>query len=142
MTPDPEAWPRVVVSVVVFDPQGRVLLVRREDDGLWCCPGGHVDPGETVIAAAGREALEEAGVEVEVGRLVGVYSVFGDRAPTPGKHFVALSFLGRVLSGTPRPGGDELEARFFPTDALPPLRTNHRQRISDALEPGSTVVVD
>lgn len=124
--------PRVVVSGVVMDAAGRYLLVRRRDDGLWCCPGGHVDYAETVLAALHREVQEEAGVAIEVERLVGVYSVFGPSAPVPGKHYVALSFLCRHTAGEPRPGGDELEARFFGHAELPPLRSNHRARIDDA----------
>ena len=124
--------PRVVVSAVIQDARGHLLLVRRRDDGLWCSPGGHVDFGETVIEALHREVMEEAGVTMEVRRLAGVYSVFGARAPVPDKHYLALSFDCRHLAGDPRPGGDELDARWFPPDALPPLRSNHAERIADA----------
>lgn len=132
--------PRVVVSAVVRDGAGRILLVRRQDDGSWCCPGGHVDFGETVTEALHREVAEEAGVEIEVERPVGIYSVFGEKAPVPGKHYLAISFACRHAAGTPRPGADELEARWFSASELPPLRSNHAERIRDALAGGPVVV--
>ena len=62
------------VGAVVFDPDGRMLLVRRANEpgrGLWSLPGGRVEPGETDVAALVREVLEETGLTVTVGRLVG-----------------------------------------------------------------------
>lgn len=133
--------PRVVVTAVIRDASGRILLVRRKDDGLWCCPGGHVDFGETVEQALHREVMEEAGVAIERGRLVGVYSVFGPKAPVPGQHYLALSFDCRHVSGVPRPGEDELEARFFGKNELPPMRSNHAERIADCLAGGPEVLI-
>lgn len=60
---------------VIFDSTGaRVLLTRRSDNGQWCLPGGGMDPGESAAEACSREVLEETGLVVEVGRLIGVYS--------------------------------------------------------------------
>ncbi|MFN7975619.1 MAG: NUDIX domain-containing protein [Acidobacteriota bacterium] len=132
--------PRVVVSAVIRDRAGRFLLVRRKDDGLWCNPGGHVDFEETVLDALHREVLEEAGVTISVERLAGVYSIFGPTAPLPGRHYLALSFDCLYLAGDPRPGGDELDARFFAPSELPPLRSNHKRRIEDVLRGASVVV--
>ncbi len=54
---------------------GRVLLIRHSWYGVWCLPGGTVEPGESVAEAAVREAREETGLEVELTRLVGVFSL-------------------------------------------------------------------
>lgn len=142
MTGGGEPIPRVVVSAVVRDGGGRLLLVRRRDDGSWCCPGGHIDFGETLLEALHREVEEEAGVRIEVDRLVGVYSVFGAKAPLPGKHYLAISFACRHAGGEPRPGADELEARWFRDDevATLALRSNHLERIRDAAADGPVVV--
>lgn len=62
-------------GAVIFDPtRQRVLLIRRSDNGRWCLPGGVMDPGESATEACAREVLEETGLAVRVGRLVGVYS--------------------------------------------------------------------
>lgn len=52
---------RTVCGVIALDHVGRVLLVRRADDGTWGLPGGGVDPGEDWRAAARRECHEETG---------------------------------------------------------------------------------
>ena len=60
---------------VIFDSTGeRVLLVRRSDNGQWDVPSGGIDPGESAAEACAREVLEETGLVVEAGRLIGVYS--------------------------------------------------------------------
>ncbi|MBI4416191.1 MAG: NUDIX domain-containing protein [Euryarchaeota archaeon] len=55
---------------VIVDERGRVLLLRRADEGIWCFPKGHVEPGETPQAAAAREIREECGLLCMIGRKV------------------------------------------------------------------------
>lgn len=75
---DPAAPPansvKVAVSAVVQDNQGRILLIRRSDNGKYSIPGGGLEAGETVAQAVVREVLEETGIEVDVTDLVGVFS--------------------------------------------------------------------
>ncbi|MGH3942888.1 MAG: NUDIX hydrolase [Pseudonocardiaceae bacterium] len=59
---------------IVRNGLGRVLLVRRTDDGYWELPGGRIDIGESASAAVRREVAEETGVTIEVTGLAGVYS--------------------------------------------------------------------
>ncbi|WP_318656255.1 NUDIX domain-containing protein [Spongiactinospora rosea] len=72
---DPDApEPNSVVpggSAVVFDDDGRTLLHRRRDSGLWALPGGAMDLGKSISGAVIREVAEETGVLVEVTGLVG-----------------------------------------------------------------------
>ena len=75
---DPEA-PKAnrlipAASGVVTDELGRVLLIRRSDNDLWTIPGGSMEPGEDIATCCRREVLEESGIEVEIVRLVGIYS--------------------------------------------------------------------
>jgi 8-oxo-dGTP diphosphatase len=80
---------QIGAGVVFTDAEGRILLVRRAyADGSWTVPGGAVDAGETPLAAAHREVLEETGLDVQIGRLLGVDWI-PERPPKP----EALLFL-------------------------------------------------
>src|SRR5579863_9055581 len=94
---------RPVVSVVAAaqSPDGRWLLIRRADSGLWALPGGTLEWGETLREALAREMEEEAGISgVVPGRLVGVYSR-PDRDPR--FHGVTVVVLCEVNPPTARP---------------------------------------
>lgn len=91
--------PILSVSAIPILPDGRIILARRQDDGLWSLPGGIVDWGETVEACARRELREEIDVTlVVVDRLVGVYS---DPARDPRVHAAAVALAVQV-EGAPR----------------------------------------
>lgn len=61
-------------SVLVRDGAGRVLLLRRVDNGLWTIPTGGLKKGETIRECGIRECLEETGIEIEITGLVGVFT--------------------------------------------------------------------
>ena len=68
-------------SVIPVLPDGRIVLIRRRDNGLWALPGGMVDWGEDISTTVRRELAEETGLELmKIRRLVGVYSA-PDRDP-------------------------------------------------------------
>lgn len=97
--------------------QGRVLLVRRAnppDQGLWGFPGGRVEPGETVAAAAERELAEETAVTGRAGDVLGLIDAIGhDAAGVLAHHFVLVAVACRWVSGSPLAGDDALEADWF-----------------------------
>jgi 8-oxo-dGTP diphosphatase len=67
--------PVIGVAVAARVPDGRWVLIRRTDSGLWALPGGTLEWGETVRELIPRELLEETGANVvSIGRLVGVFS--------------------------------------------------------------------
>ncbi len=74
--PDAPAPNAMVPAATVFvsDGSGKVLLVKRVDNGLWALPGGVIEFGESASMAAIREVKEETGIDVEVTGLVGIYS--------------------------------------------------------------------
>ena len=91
--------------MAVFDDEGRVLLVRHhyDDEGrdVWMLPGGAIEDGETSRDAAVREALEETGLAVEVGRLIWHVEEAGER----GQRFVNF-FEAKVIGGSLELGRD------------------------------------
>ena len=117
---------RVGVYAVIFQ-EGKVLLALRRDIDWWNLPGGGLEAGETVAEGIRREVREETGLEVEVEKLVGVYS-------KPQKQEVVLSFLCRVVGGTLTDTEESRECRYFSPKEMP-LNTlpKHRQRVMDAL---------
>lgn len=126
------------VKAVVTDDAGRLLLVRRADNGRWTVPAGIVDPGEEPAATAVREVFEETGVRVRVDRVAGV----GTTAPVTYPNGDEAQYLDvvmacRYLSGEARVNDDEnLEVRWFDADALPELPPLHRRAIAWATGPG------
>ncbi len=113
-----------VFGVIIQD--GKVLLGRRRDIDWWNLPGGGMELGETVDEALRREVLEETGLQVRVGRLVGVYS-------KPQKQEVVLTFLCHVEGGALTETEETVESRYFAPDALPPnTLPKHAERVRDA----------
>ena len=107
--------PKVAVGTVIDDGEGRVVLVRRAIEpgfGKWVFPGGYVDRGEHVIAAALREAREEVGLSVEIAGLIDVYSYAG-RTP------VILVYAAMLVGGDLQVDDEGLEARWFSRHEIP-----------------------
>lgn len=112
-------------AVVMRD--GKLLLIRRTDDGLWALPGGITDPGETLAQSARRELLEETGLAGRVARLLGV---FDSRLWHSEKkiHFYHAVFLIEADDPEPRPSPEVSAAAYFGEDELPPLSPGHHLR--------------
>ncbi len=113
--------PAVGAAVVVFDEDGRILLIRRGPgmtrEGYWAVPAGFVHYGEEIREAAARELQEETGLIADVGDAVWTESNFHD----PAKLTVGIWFAGTVTGGTLQAGDDADDAQFFAFDELPPL---------------------
>ena len=129
---------RPSVAAVVRDGEGKILLQRRSDNGLWGLPGGSVEIGESVTAAIVREVREETGLSVRVDRLIGVYSDPGFqvvRYPDGTVvHYVSSLFSCTILEGRLETSDETLALQFFDPAGLPQdLVPMHRIRIADAL---------
>ena len=119
-------------SIIPILPDGRIVLIRRRDNGLWSLPGGMVDWGEDVPAAVQRELAEETGLElVKIRRLVGVYSA-PDRDPRIHSICIVVEadVTGRMKVRDPL---EVMEVRAFAPGALPPERLahDHSQQLQD-----------
>jgi 8-oxo-dGTP diphosphatase len=125
--------PLLSVDAVLFDTQGRLLLVRRKYppyQGQFALPGGFVDVGETVEHAVLRELREETGIEGHIERLVGVYS---DPARDPRRHNVSVAFLIAPTSQMPVGGDDAETASFEVYGPEVELAFDHALIVADAM---------
>ena len=109
------------VTILVFDDQNRVLLVKDADSGQWTTPGGAIDPGERPATAARREMWEETNLLVELSHITGIYggSDFIITYPNGDQtsYFMTV-FAARIISGKMRPDQAEIVdiAYFSPAD--------------------------
>ncbi|MDO5735876.1 MAG: NUDIX domain-containing protein [Propionibacteriaceae bacterium] len=101
----------LAASAVIIDGEGRVLLVKRGKEpqkGRWSVPGGSVEAGETLEEAAAREAREETGLEVTVGReLWSLSTPTGD-----GRMYEIHDFEAAVIGGDLAAGDDADDVRW------------------------------
>ena len=107
--------PKLVAGAPLFEVDGGILLVQRDIEpghGKWTFPGGFVEWGEVAQAAAEREVLEETGLKIEAGEILGLYS-YEDQAPA-----IAV-FSGQVTDGEPTALDETMAVETFPRDGLP-----------------------
>lgn len=151
---DPSAPPSTgrVPGVVaaVRDPDGRLLLTRRADNGLLVLPGGRIELGETLAQAAIREVLEETGVRIEVTGLAGIYTdpghviVYHNADGSVVLEEFSITVHARAVAGVVRADGHETTEVFWADTAevgeldLHPVM---RKRILDALDPHAPATV-
>lgn len=109
------ARPIPAASIALFR-EGRVLIATRTKPpgaGVWSLPGGLVEPGETLEAAALRELFEEVGSRGEIlGFNRHVERIELDEAGRVRQHYIVASFVGRWLSGEPQAGPEAGEVRW------------------------------
>ena len=107
--------PKLVAGCLIVD-DGRALLLRRGNQprrGKWTFPGGYVDWGETMQTAAQRETLEEVGMHVQVGEVLGIYA---DPAhPSP----IIAVYLAAPGIDPPQKTHEAIEVRYFQPGELP-----------------------
>jgi ADP-ribose pyrophosphatase YjhB (NUDIX family) len=104
-----------VAACTIFMVDGGILLLRRSIEpqlGKWVFPGGFVDRGETVDAAAVRETLEECRVHVALSGVLDVYS-------SPDREVVVIVYAAHPLAGAPQAGDECSEVRLFAPEAIP-----------------------
>ncbi|MBI2188026.1 MAG: NUDIX hydrolase [Acidobacteria bacterium] len=107
--------PKLAVGTIIRVDGGQIVLVKRAIDpgyGKWVFPGGYVDRGEEIRAAAVREAREETGLEVRIDRLVNIYSYAG-RIP------VIVVYAATAIGGCLACDDEGLDVRLFEPGAIP-----------------------
>jgi len=126
-------------SAVIFDDvRDKILLTKRGDNGKWCLPSGHMEPGESAEEACIREVLEETGLSVKVKKIIGVYTNPNRLLTYPDGnkfHLVAISFEAEILSGILSLSNETTAFGYFSRaeiNALDMLEI-HIERIDDAI---------
>jgi ADP-ribose pyrophosphatase YjhB (NUDIX family) len=107
--------PKVAVGTIIETSDSRLVLVRRAIEpgyGLWVFPGGYVDRGEELTAAAIREAREESGLDVRLDGLINIYSYSG---ASP----IIVVYAASIVGGELCADDECLEARLFEADTIP-----------------------
>jgi len=147
---DPSQPPivKLGVAVLIEDSAGALLLELRRDCRLWGLPGGRVEAGESIEAAALREAKEETNLEVRVTELQGVYSRPEERIVTYAdngdvRHLVDIAIKARIESGRLALSEESLQLKFFKPDELPARESivpPARRIIADYLAGGKGII--
>src|SRR5579864_9300132 len=132
--------PIIGVGAVIVQ-GGRVLLVRRNTEplrGEWSVPGGMLELGERLHDGVRREALEETGLEVEVGDVLDVFdSIFTDALGRTQYHYVLIDYLCKPLSGEAHAASDVSDVRWVSTEALPAMGL--RESIEQVVKKGLAI---
>jgi ADP-ribose pyrophosphatase YjhB (NUDIX family) len=128
------------VSAVVENDEGRILLIRRSDNGNWALPGGALDVGESLVQAVIREVEEETGVICEVRGVVGIYSdprhVILYTSNDEVRQEFSVLFVGRNVGGRIRTSDESTRVEWVSRgDAvnITPMDQSMRGRLSDYL---------
>ncbi len=118
-----------VDALIIFE--GKLVLIRRRNTPFKDClalPGGFVEVGETVESAAVREAKEETGLDIELIKLLGVYS---DPLRDPRGHTVSICYLAKGR-GKLKAGSDAKDIGLFGLSEIPELAFDHNKIIENA----------
>ena len=131
--PKDERRPLLAVDVIIRRRDDSIVLIKRKNPPFknhYAIPGGFVDYGETVEAAAIREAKEETGLEVEISSLLGIYS---EPERDPRGHVVSIVYLAREIGGLLRANSDAKSVRA--SKRIPQkLAFDHYKILRDSLE--------
>jgi len=136
----------VGTAAVIFDSDQRILLTRRTDNGRWCLPGGRLEPGENVTEACAREVLEETGLHIAIGRLVGVYTspdLLVEYADGNRWQLISFIFEAEVQSGTLGVSDETTDCGYYSLEEMKRIDVmeHHQERIADALAKQTTPFV-
>lgn len=123
--------PLLTVDALIIYEEKLVLIKRKNPPykDMFALPGGFVDIGETAEEAVIREAKEETNLDIEIIRLLGVYS---DPKRDPRGHTISICFI-TAGHGDIKAGDDAGDVELFDIYNVPELAFDHKQIIEDAI---------
>lgn len=123
------------VRALVLDEAGRILLIRRRDDGRWAFPAGGLELEESILDCLRREVCEETGLTVLDATVLAIYSEprfsFVNAAGEAQQKLTVVFLVPRWTGALQTQTEETIDARFFPLDELPPLAPYHAETIED-----------
>jgi 8-oxo-dGTP diphosphatase len=121
--------PFPTVDIIIETEKGIILIKRKNPPHGWALPGGFVDYGESLEAAAVREAKEETSLDIQLISQLGAYS---DPSRDPRFHTVSVVFRARAVSGSLVAADDAVDAGCFNQGSLPQdLAFDHGKILKD-----------
>ena len=125
--------PALTVDTLILE-DNKIILIKRLNNPFkdyWAIPWGFVEYGEKVEDAAVREAKEETGLDIELTKLVGVYS---DPDRDPRGHTVTIAFLSKIIGGTLKSDSDAKDAKFLDINELKNMKLafDHKEILKDS----------
>jgi len=133
-----EAQLKVGCAAVIFDASGhKILLTQRTDNGRWCLPGGGMDAGESAAERCVREVWEETGLQVEILRLIGIYTSphrITEYRDGERWQFVSFCFEATITGGELGLSNETTAYGYYARNELDQLdlMEHHIERIDDA----------
>jgi len=126
------------VGGVIRDREGRILLQRRADKNKWGFPGGAMELGESATQTAIREIKEETGLDVEVTKLIGIYTDYYDEYPNGDQAQTIAIFLEFAVVGGECINSNEetLELHYFALTEFPELVNQQHKDAFDDIKNG------
>lgn len=125
--------PKVGCAAGIFNEKGEVLLVKRSDNGRWGLPAGFCEVNQTPRENLKREVREETGLQVEVGKLVDVFSVLpGDYGQL--NTLYAIVFLCTVTGGTLTPSHETPVVGYYDHRMITDWHFDHQKRVERAYQ--------
>ena len=128
--------PAITVDMIIFNNQNELVLIKRKNNpykNYWALPGGFIEYNEEAEHAAIREAKEETNLDIELKKLIGVYSK-ADRDPRG--HTITIAYTAIIKEGILKSNSDAKDTMFINVNKINDidLAFDHEKIIKDSLK--------